>query len=43
MATDTGGLRVAILGATGAVGTELLRLLEQGVLLLAVVIVAAVF
>jgi aspartate-semialdehyde dehydrogenase len=29
MAADQGGLRVAILGATGAVGTELLRLLEQ--------------
>jgi len=28
MGTDIGGLRVAILGATGAVGTELLRLLE---------------
>ncbi len=27
MAQDTGGFRVAILGATGAVGTELLRLL----------------
>ena len=27
MATDTDGLRVAVLGATGAVGTELLRLL----------------
>jgi aspartate-semialdehyde dehydrogenase len=29
MAADQGGLRVAILGATGAVGTELLRLLEE--------------
>jgi aspartate-semialdehyde dehydrogenase len=29
MAADSGGLRVAILGATGAVGTELLRLLED--------------
>jgi aspartate-semialdehyde dehydrogenase len=29
MAADQSGLRVAILGATGAVGTELLRLLEQ--------------
>ncbi len=28
MTLDTGGLRVAVLGATGAVGTELLRLLE---------------
>ena len=28
MAADTQGLRVAVLGATGAVGTELLRLLE---------------
>jgi aspartate-semialdehyde dehydrogenase len=29
MAAHTGGLRVAVLGATGAVGTELLRLLES--------------
>jgi len=29
MAADQDGLRVAILGATGAVGTELLRLLEE--------------
>ena len=28
MASDSSGLRVAVLGATGAVGTELLRLLD---------------
>jgi aspartate-semialdehyde dehydrogenase len=29
MTTDAAGLRVAVLGATGAVGTELLRLLDE--------------